>query len=187
MASRTRIICLHEGVKGRSIDPLFINVLIKRLNPAWLRPWPGSNAVHTVDCGGRPTLMARLPDEIRAAERAGGDTTVMVWADVDDDMDGPEALKDAFWKASEAAGIARNQFDRVVFAFAKDRLENWIQFLNEGATDETLEGPRVRDCDAVRAARALADRCLRGETGGDFPPSLGWSCHNWRALRRRMP
>ena len=33
MANRTQIVCLHEGIKGRSIDPVFINALIKALDP----------------------------------------------------------------------------------------------------------------------------------------------------------
>ncbi|HKR11356.1 MAG TPA: hypothetical protein VJT15_04825 [Pyrinomonadaceae bacterium] len=39
MANRTQIVCLHEGKKGRSIDPVFINRLMRSLNPAWIRPW----------------------------------------------------------------------------------------------------------------------------------------------------
>lgn len=130
--------------------------------------------------------MERLPAEIRAANQAGGNTTVMVWADVDDDMDSPDALLDAFWAKSQVAGITRCQFDQVVCVFAEDRIENWIEFLNTGATDESREGPRVKDAEAIKAARCLADLCLKGAPIPNVPPSLDWSCRNWRALKDRM-
>lgn len=186
MASRTQIVCLHEGNQGRSIDPLFIRALIKKLNPGWIRPWSGNNIIRTVDCGGRNTLISKLPEEIKAAEGAGGNTTTMVWADVDDDMESPEALKDAFWAKCQTAGISRKSYDHVVFIFAKDRIENWIEFLNTGTTDESVEGPRVKDSQAVSAARKLADLCLGGAPLPNVPPSLEWSCKNWRSLKDRM-
>jgi hypothetical protein len=185
--NRTQIVCLHEGMKGRSIDPLFIRALIKRLDPSWIRPWPANNVIRTVDCGGRSTVIAKLPKEIRAAEQAGGDTTVIVFADVDDDMHSPEVLRAAFWTAAQAAGISSDQFNRVVFALAKDRLENWVEFLNSGSTDESREGPRVKhDREAADAAKKLARLCASGTPIPDIPPSLEWSCQNWRALVDRM-
>jgi hypothetical protein len=186
VASRTQIVCLHEGKKGRSIDPLFIRTLIKRLNPTWIRPWKGNNVIRTVDCKGRQSLILQLPNEIKAAEGAGGNTTTMVWADVDDDMDSPETLKNAFWIECQKAEIPRSSFDRVVFIFAKDRLENWIEFLNTNRTNESLEGPRVQDSEAVEAAKKLADICLKGASIPNIPPSLSWSCQNWRSLKNRM-
>jgi hypothetical protein len=186
VANRTQIVCLHEGKKGRSIDPLFIRTLIKKLDPAWIRPWPGNNVIRTVDCEGRSSLIAKLPAEIKAAEQAGGTTTVMVWADVDDRMKSPDALKAAFWAAAQNAGISSDQFNRVVFAFAEDRLENWVEFLNTGASDESKEGPRVKDPEAVKAARVLADKCSSGAAIPNVPASLDWSCKNWRALVDRM-
>ena len=187
MANRTQIVCLHEGKKGRSIDPLFIRTLIKKLDPAWIRPWPGNNVIRTIDCGGRSALMAKLPGEISAAEQAGGNTTVVVWADVDDNMESPEALKAAFWTAADGAGISPDQFGRVVFALAEDRLENWVEFLNLGVTDESREGRRVKhDREAVEAARKLAQHCSRGAPIPNIPPSLEWSCQNWRRLVERL-
>lgn len=186
MPSRTQIVCLHEGKKGRSIDPLFIRALIRKLDPAWIRPWKGNNVIRTIGCGGRPSLIDDLPREIKNAEQAGGATTVLVWADMDDDMASPEQLKAAFRTRALECGVSRDQFDRVVFAFSKDRLENWIEFLNTGTTDETREGPRVTDSEAVMAAKKLADICLRQVPAQVLPPSLEWSCRNWRALRERM-
>ena len=186
MANRTRIVCLHEGKNGRSIDPLFIRALLKRLDPAWIRPWPGNNVIRTVDCGGRSTLIATMAKELKAAGQVGGKTTLMIWADVDDDLESPEKLKALFWAAAQTEGIAPDQFGGVVFAFARDRLENWVEFLNSGATDESREGPRVKDPDAVKAARILGDLCLKGAPIPNIPPSLEWSCRNWRALVERM-
>lgn len=184
MPSRTQIVCLHEGEKGRSIDPLFIRTLIKALDPSWIRPWPGNNVIRPVDCGGRKALIARMPGELKQCLAAGGNTTLMVWADVDDGWEGPEALKSKFWDAAKDAGITRAQFDWVVFAFAKDRIENWIQFLETGSTDESIEGPRIKhDRQASDAAKKLAGYC---QGGAAIPPSLEWSCKNWRDLKARI-
>jgi hypothetical protein len=117
----------------------------------------------------------------------GGVTTLLVWADLDDDMPDGEALRQRFWAEAQRAGVGREQFEQVVFVFAKDRLENWIQFLLTGATDERQEGPRVKSNRQVaEAARALADRCRGRDEGPTLPASLLWSCRNWRALAQRM-
>ncbi len=187
MASRTQIVCLHEGEKGRSIDPVFIRVLLKSLAPPWIRPWQGNNIVRPVDCGGRTALLERMPQELKICLQAGGHTTLMVWADLDHDMENGDQLKQRFWQSAQAEGITQAQFDEVVFAFAKDRLENWIQFLNIGATDESREGPRLKhDRLVADAARRLASRCQGSEAGPPNPPSLKWSCQNWRTLVERM-
>ena len=86
MASRTQIVCLHEGRKGRSIDPIFINTLLRTLKPAWIRPWKGNNIVRTVDGLGRKDLIAKMPAVLQSCLAMGGDTTLMVWADLDHDM-----------------------------------------------------------------------------------------------------
>jgi hypothetical protein len=131
--------------------------------------------------------MRKLPEEIAAACEAGGDTTVMVWADVDDDMAGPEELKKLFWSIAKESDVSEDQFRNVVFVFAKDRIENWIEFLNSGTTDESNEGPRVKhDREAVDAAKKLAEFCLKGAPIPRIPPSLQWSCKNWHLLRDRM-
>jgi len=187
MANRTQIVCLHEGRKGRSIDPVFINALIKALDPSWLRPNKGSNLMRPVDCGGRAELIEKMPAQLRACLNAGADTTLVVWADVDDDKENCDQLKDEFWKTAQAAGTSAEEFSQVVFAFAKDRLENWIQFLNCGSTDESVEGPRVKhNRDAADAAKILAKRCLNQTTEPPLPPSLVWSCFNWKKLVARM-
>lgn len=185
MANRTQLVCLCEGAKGRSIDEVFINRLIKSLAPDWLRPWRGSNRVRLVPCGGRKALIEKMPAELKNCLDAGGNTTLMVWADCDDDCADAEALKAFFWKEAERQQISKEQFDRVVFAFAKDRLENWIEFLQTGSTDEAREGPRVHNREAAEAAKMLAETCRTGKLV-DRPPSLQWSCGNWRALAKRM-
>ena len=186
MSNRTQIICLHEGEKGRSIDPVFINSLLKKLRPSWIRPW-GSNVVRTEACGGRKSLIEKMPQELKNCINFGGDTTLMVWADVDDDMNDGDQLKDQFWVQAQAAGITQAEFDQVIFIFAKDRLENWIQFLATGATDESQEGPRVKHGTAVAtAAKVLAMRCKGQVKETPLPPSLAWSCMNWNKLVKRM-
>ena len=187
MANRTQIVCLHEGEKGRSIDPVFINSLIKTLKPSWIRPFKGSNLMRPVDCGGRKTLIERTPSELKSCLAQGGKTTLMVWADIDDDMTDGDALKQEFWKTAQKEGITQQQFDQIVFVFAKDRLENWIQYLTIGETDESVEGPRVRQGRVVRdAARQVGQRCLQNQAEPPLPASLQWSCENWRQLVERM-
>lgn len=187
MANRTQIVCLHEGQKGRSIDPVFINRLIRTLRPAWIRPFKGSNLLRTIGCGGRNELIERMPQELRACLNTGSQTTLMVWADLDDNMNDGDQLKTEFWIAAQTAGITQEQFDKVVFLFAKDRLENWIQYLNEGSTNENAEGPRVKhNRIAADAAKELAHRCQQSEIDPPLPPSLEWSCRNWRQLVDRM-
>lgn len=158
MPSRTQIVCLHEGTKGSSIDPVFINALIRTLNPTWLRK-SGSNFIRLVNCGGRKNVIARTPQELRNCLGIGGDVTLMIWADMDDDREDGDALKRDFWEECERWGIDRDEFDQLVFAFAKDRLENWIEFLQTGSTEEGREAPRIHDNTQVRqAARTLANR-----------------------------
>lgn len=187
MASRTHIVCLHEGEKGRSIDPIFIRNLLKALKPAWIRPWEGNNIVRPVDCGGRKALISRMPAELQACLERGGHSTLMVWADLDHDMDDGDKLKAEFWSVAKEAGITEEQFRDVVFVFAKDRIENWIEFLRTGQTDESVEAPRIKhDRHVADAAKALAKKCLAGAPIPKVPPSLEWSCRNWRALVNRM-
>lgn len=187
MASRTQIVCLHEGEKGRSIDPIFIRSLLKALVPAWIRPWQGNNAIRTSPCGGRSDLIAKMPAELRSCLAMGGDTTLMVWADLDHDMADGDELKAKFWATAQQAGVTKAEFDQVVFVFAKDRIENWVEFLLTGATDESEEGPRQKhDRPVADAAKNLANKCLAGAPAPRMPPSLVWSCKNWRELVARM-
>ena len=187
MASRTRIVCLHEGRAGRSIDPIFIHALLKELDPSWIRPWNGNNVVRTVDCGGRPELIARTASELKACLSIGSNTTLMVWADLDHDMASGDELKREFWNTLKSAGVTEADFAQIVFVFAKDRLENWIEFLLTGTTDESKEGLRQKDgSKVVAAARRLAERCKTGAESPPLPPSLAWSCRNWRQMVQRI-
>jgi hypothetical protein len=182
MVSRAQIVCLCEGRKGESIDEVFINKLMKSLKPAWIRQ-EGSNFVRLVPCGGRKEVVEKMPSELRSCLKMGGHTTLMVWADCDDNCADGDALKVHFWRDAERQGIVREEFDRVVFVFAKDRLENWIEFLQTGTTDESIDGPRVKNNRAVAdAAKKLAGMCKAGGKVAGMPPSLQWSCKNWHAL-----
>lgn len=182
-----------DGINGGGADGLYFEQLsdgekaLIALYPQWIRRWKGSNVIRAVDCGDRTALMQRLPGEIKAATQVGGNITVMVWADVDDDMPNPDALKDAFWAACKQQGVTPEQFNQVVFALAKDRIENWIEFLNTSQTDELREGPRVgNDNEAVQAANRLAELCRKGARIPNIPASHAWSCRNWKALVERM-
>ena len=110
----------------------------------------------------------------------------MVWADCDDNCATPDELRQLFWDEARAQGISQVDFDKVVFIFAKDRLENWVEFLLTGNTDEAVEGPRVKsNRDVAEAAKKLAALCTAGSTA-PMPSSLQWSCRRWRALVDRM-
>jgi hypothetical protein len=186
VASRTQIVCLCEGAKGHSDDEVFINKLMKTLRPTWIRP-ERSGVVRLLPCGGRSEVIKRTPEELRHCLTAGGHTTLMVWADCDSDCADGNALRNEFWKEAKRSGITQGDFDRIVFIFAKARLENWIQFLNTGRTNEAEEGPRVRhDNEAAEAAKRLAKLCEARQAVKSMPPSLAWSCENWQALFDRM-
>lgn len=132
-------------------------------------------------------MVEEMPNEVRMCWNQGGHTTLMVWADLDDDMPDGDALKTEFWKKAQAEGISEQQFEQVVFIFAKDRLENWIQFIRDGSTDEGTEGLRVKDNSIVaEAAKSLAKMCQKNQPVPQIPPSLDWSCKNWRKLVDRM-
>ncbi len=184
--SRTEIVCLCEGAKGASIDAVFINKLMRMLKPGWIRP-AGTNYVRIESCGGRKGVIAAMPGQLRLCLVAGGDTTLMVWADCDDNCDDGDALKDKFWKEAKESGITRDDFGRAVFIFAKYRIENWIEFLTTGNTVESQKGPRVKhNRDAAQAAKKLASMCRDSKAVDNMPPSLQWSCKNWRVLVERM-
>ncbi len=126
-------------------------------------------------------------NELKNCLSRGGATTLMVWADIDDDMTDGDALKREFWNTAQKKDITQQQFDQIVFVFAKDRLENWIQYLMTGQTDESVEGPWVnRGRDVRDAARQLGLRCLKNQVEPPLPPFLEWSCRNWRQLAERM-
>jgi hypothetical protein len=131
-------------------------------------------------------LIAKMTEELQTCLEMGADATLMVWADLDDNMDNGQQLQQEFWRVARQNGITEDEFNRVVFVFAKDRLENWIEFLLTGSTDEAQEGPREKDGRRVaEAAKRLAQRCA-GQIHGPLPPSLDWSCQNWRRLVERM-
>jgi hypothetical protein len=186
MPKRTQIICIHEGKKGSSIDPVFANAFLKTYKPEWIRPWE-TTAARFIGYGDKTTLRKAFPKELQSCNNTGGDTTLVVLADVDDDLENGDELKSKYWEEAETAGLSKELFEKVVFIFPKDRIENWVEFLNTGTTVEDQEGPRVKDFSTVRdAARKLAGFCRSGRTPGPLPPSLEWSCHNWRALVERM-
>ena len=184
MRKRTQIICLHEGVYN-SVDSLFARAFIKRYSPSWLRPFH-NNSCRLVPLTDKTTLRKKFPAELKACLAMGGDTTLVVLADVDDDCENPEALKEKYWNQAKNEGISKENFEKVVFIFPKDRIENWIEFLNTGTTDEMQEGPRVGDDEAREAGQKLASICSSGQDIPNIPPSLEWSCQNWKRLVNRM-
>ncbi|MDR2394454.1 MAG: hypothetical protein LBD93_09930 [Treponema sp.] len=185
MSKRIQIVCIHEGKKGVSIDPVFANSFLKAYVPEWIRPWT-TGVVRFVSYGGKSELRDAFPHELKHCVTSGGNTTLIVLADIDD-LENGDQLKQKYWETAQTAGISKETFDKVVFIFSKDRIENWIEFLTTGATDENKEGLRVRDNAIVRdAARTLAKKCRSGQTSEPFPPSLEWSCRNWRTLVKRI-
>jgi len=187
MPKRTQIICLHEGDRNNegklnSIDPIFVNAFFKAYKPNWVR-----GGLRPVLCGGKTRLLERFPEELKLCASQGGDTTLVVIADVDDDCKDCDTLKMKYHSKAKESGLSDELFEKVVFIFPKDRIENWVEFLNTGHTDESTEGPRVDPAVAAAAARKLAKICKHSDKPNEqFPPSLQWSCHNWKTLVERM-
>lgn len=186
MKKRTQIVCIHEGKQGVSIDPVFITAFFKAYNPSWIRPW-GTSKIRLVPYGGKTELRAGFSAELKNVLAAGANTTLIVFADIDDEFDDGEELKKLYWEVAQKNKIKKEDFDKVVFIFSKDRIENWIQFIQTGTTDEDKEGPRVYNNSIVKdSANKLADMCLDKKTECKFPKSLKWSCCNWHLLINRM-
>jgi len=171
MPKRTQIICLHEGERNKegkqhSIDPIFANAFFKAYKPNWVR-----GGLRPVLCGGKTQLLERFPKELKLCGLQGGDTTLIVMADVDHDSVDCDMLKAKYYAKAMEFGLPDELFEKVVFVFPKDRIENWIEFLTTGNTDESKEGPRVEPSVAAYAAKELARRCKRpNETTEPFPP-----------------
>jgi len=86
MPKRSQIVCLHEGERNKegklySIDPVFANAFFKAYKPNWVR-----GGLRPVLCGGKTQLLERFAEELELCEKQGGDTTLIVMADVDDDV-----------------------------------------------------------------------------------------------------
>jgi len=186
MAKRTQIVCIHEG-KRNSVDAIFANAFLKEYKPDWIRPF-ATGKVRFEGCGSKSELMQRFPQELKKCNDAGGDTTLIVLADIDEKLRTGEELKEKYWETAQKNGITREMFEKAVFIFPKDRIENWIQYLSTGTTDEKVEGPRVKNnSEAKDMAQLLAKRCRQSKQNTEnFPPSLEWSCRNWKALVERM-
>ena len=190
MPKRTQIICMHEGKKNdrgeqHSIDPIFARAFLRAYKPRWLRG--GTASVRPRDCGGIANLLKEFPEELEICARQGGDVTLIVLADVDDTHENCDALKAKFKSIADASGLSDELFERVVFIFPKDRIENWIEYIKTESTDENKEAPRVSAPDAACAAKELAKMCKnQSKLSEPLPPSLHWSCQNWKALVERM-
>ena len=63
---------------------------MKSLQPDWLRPGRGATSFAWFP-GGREEVVKKLPAELNGCLGAGGHTTLMVWADCDDNCSDPEA------------------------------------------------------------------------------------------------
>lgn len=186
MAKRTQIICIHEG-KRNSIDAVFANAFLKAYDPEWLRPFATGKA-RFEGCGGKSELLQRFPQELKNCIAAGGGTTLIVLADIDDELKTGDELKKKYWETAQKAEITQEMFEKAIFIFPKDRIENWVQYLSTGTTNENVEGPRVKNLSEARdMAQLLAKKCRQSQQIKEtFPPSLEWSCRNWKALIERM-
>ena len=190
MPKRTQIICMHEGKRNkegllRSIDPIFASAFIREFKPSWLRG--GRTGFRTLECGDNTRLLERFPIELKICAQQGGDTTLIVLADVDDVHKDCDTLKAKYHAVARAHDLSDELFEKVVFIFPKDRLENWIEYINTEHTDENKEGPRVDPSVAADAAKKLANMCKHQDKLSEtLPPSLQWSCRNWKILLERM-
>lgn len=191
MSHRTQIVYMHEGEKNdegimNSVDPIFANAFLRKYDPKWLR-----SPTKPVPCGRKGRLLEMFPQTLKDVMAQGSDTTLIVLADVDDKIDDCEKLKDDYWEVAQKADIKREDFDKVVFIFPKDRIENWVEFLCGRETDESVEGKRTKKTASGKrlvrdAAERLAQMCKSGHGIPNIPPSLEWSCKNWRKFSNGM-
>jgi len=177
---------MHEGQSGKSIDPVFANAFLKAYDPEWLRPFVTGKA-RFIGCGGKSELQKKFPQELKNCLNAGSDTTLIVLADVDELKNG-EQLKEQYWEIARQNKISEESFENVVFIFPRKRIENWVQYLSTGVTDEGTVGPRDYNfSEAKDMAQKLAKKCRQPQqTKETLPKSLEWSCNNWKALVERM-
>ena len=181
----TQIICIHEGVDN-SVDRKFAQAFLKQYKPSWVRPGKNNKGWQFESCGDNTNLLKQFPRYLDLCSRRGGHTTLVVLGDLDHSHKNGDELKEKYWKAANAADIKREYFDQVIFIFPKDRIENWIEYINMGHTNEEIEGPRVSIEEARKAGKALAVRCKSSQALQNIPLSLAWSCNNWQQLVRRM-
>lgn len=184
MGKRTQIVCMHEGKKD-SVDPVFINSFLKEYKPRWLRPYENTK-LRLVPCGGKTELLNKFPNELQLVHAQGSDTTLVVFADIDDDIETGDELKKRYEEKMNTCNIPKEWLNEVVFIFSKDRIENWIEYILEGKTNENIEGKRVDRSAAKKAAQELAKLCKGGKPQTMLPPSLQWSCKNWHNLVNTM-
>lgn len=184
MAKRTQIVCLHEGKNG-NVDQVFINRLLKKLDPSWLRPF--KTGVARFVCGGGRNehgMYRKFIEELAHCDRQGGDTTLIVLSDVDD-LETPDKLKSIFDQRAAIENLG-SALSKVVYIFPQNRIENWFEYLLDGATDESKEGKRRNTKDASNAADKLAKMCIENQRNSNIPLSLQWSCNQWRDLVNNM-
>jgi hypothetical protein len=72
MSKRTQIVCIHEGKKRASIDPVFVNSFLKAYNPDWIRPWT-TGVVRLIPYGGKSELRDAFPRELKHCITAVGE------------------------------------------------------------------------------------------------------------------
>ena len=77
----------------------------------------------------------------------------------------------------------RGKGEAVAVFVPESNIEDWIHYL-----DGSVKGRLQQESDCKPAVRKLSDICDGGgKLPGDFPPSLGYACKEWRQFRKVAP
>ena len=120
------------------------------------------------------------------AVRARPGTALVVLIDADrDSVETIRRLLDDRLKQEQMNALSSE--DRVFIASPKWRIENWIEYLKTGKTDEKSQGPRLDDEGSARTlALDLHRKCLVKSPLLNVPPSLGKACEEWQLFRTKL-
>lgn len=173
--ARVEIVFLHEDTQHQSFGTAFLNQIktMRRIEP--------------VRKGSRALLVQDFPRQVKAVRSRGGAAALVVLIDADrDSVDKVWNILNDRLKQEGMSVISSS--DLIFIASPKWRIENWIEYLRTGATNEELQGPRLEDEGSAREdAGSLYQMCVTRALPPNPPPSLKAACEQWLAFRDKLP
>jgi hypothetical protein len=174
MAKRVEIVFLHEDTQHQSFGTAFLNKItrVRRIEP--------------VRMGRRSMLVNDFPRQLKAVRSRGGKAALVVLIDADhDSVQEIREVLDRRLKEADMPTISPE--DPIFIAIPKWRIENWIEYLRTGDTDEAAQGARLIDEASARPLAAkLHETCLNGPPLASPPPSLEQACTEWQRFRAKF-
>lgn len=173
MGRRVQIVFLCEDSQHQSFGLAFLGELT------------GIRNIETVRAGSRANVINRFPKELKALRsRSGSALVVMIDADKDSVSDVRQIIDQKLAQTGEPPVRVK---DLVFVASPKWRIENWIQYLREGHTDESKQGPRLDKENSCREdAKRLFESCIGNVALLQAPESLESACAEWKPFRNRI-